>query len=263
MRGLREELGHFAEWVLAAGYFARGYAIGYLEEARFHHYYIGRLGELKKFTLDFVEGEICYLSEERRDPGSELLEIPIEWSERDKFDASLARNALTALVRYSLSGRGWKQPDEKLRAFRRWAAPALLGDHRARIAARLGVVHARAILAALTMVGSSEAIARWLKRYIAALIRLQRLDCIRRVRRQARPAAKVRGGGVLAQLGFHYMGSSAGHTFCWSEPQAAVRIKGVPGRNIVRIRSPASARRWRRSVRISILTARASIPPRS
>jgi len=36
--GLREELGHFAEWVLAATYHAKGYAIGYLEEARFHHW---------------------------------------------------------------------------------------------------------------------------------------------------------------------------------------------------------------------------------
>jgi hypothetical protein len=237
--GLREELGHFAEWVLAAGYFARGHVIGYLEEARFHHYYVGQIGELKKFTLDFVEGEIRYLSEARRDPGSELLEIPIEWSEWDNCDASLARDALNALVRYSLAGRGWKRPDEKFGAFRRWAAAALFGDLPARIAARVVTAQSRTVLTALTLVGSSESIARWMKRYIASLIRLQRLDCIRRVRRQATPAARLFGDSVLAQFGFHCMESSAGHTFCWSEPQAAVRIKGAPGRNIVRIRSPA------------------------
>ena len=66
--GLREELGHFAEWVLAAAYHARGHTIGYLEEARFHHYYIGEIGELKTFTLDFVRGEIRYLSEAHNDP---------------------------------------------------------------------------------------------------------------------------------------------------------------------------------------------------
>jgi hypothetical protein len=46
--------------VLAAAYHARGYAIGYLEEARFHHYYIGEIRELKTFTIDFVQGEIRY-----------------------------------------------------------------------------------------------------------------------------------------------------------------------------------------------------------
>ncbi|NYG45035.1 hypothetical protein GGD67_002483 [Bradyrhizobium sp. IAR9] len=91
--GLREELGHFAEWVLAAAYHARGHTIGYLQEARFHHYYIGKIGELKTFTLDFVRGEIRYLGEAHRDPGSELLEVPTEWSKRDDFDTALARSA--------------------------------------------------------------------------------------------------------------------------------------------------------------------------
>jgi hypothetical protein len=78
-----------------------------------------------------------------------------------------------------------------------------------------------------------------MKRYIAALIRLQRLDCIHHTRRQGGPVGGPMGEHVLAQLGFHAEESSAGHTFRWSEPQAAVRIKGASGRNIVRIRSPA------------------------
>ncbi|KJC42585.1 hypothetical protein UP06_22715 [Bradyrhizobium sp. LTSP857] len=237
--GLRAELGHFAEWVLAAGYFARGYSIGYLEEARFHHYYVGRISELKTFTLDFVQGEIRYFSEAAHDPGSELLEIPIEWSTRDNFDASLARDALSALVRYSLAGRGWRRPDEKLRAFWRWTELVLYGDLRARATARLAVAHARTVLTALTVIGSRAAIARWMKRYIASLIRLQRLDCIRRVSGHAKSATGLLGDHVIAQLGFHAVESSAGYTFRWSEPQAAVRIKGVPGRNVVCIRSPA------------------------
>jgi hypothetical protein len=40
-------------------------------------------------------------------------------------------------------------------------------------------------------------------------------------------------------VGFHEVEVSAGHTFRWSEPQAAVRINGRPGRNTVCIRSPA------------------------
>src|SRR3954451_2379099 len=117
--GLREELGHFAEWVLAAAYHARGHSIGYLEEARFHHYYVGEIDELKKFTLDFVQGEIRYLGEARSDPGSELLDVPIEWSSRSEAGTSLARNALNALLRSSLAGGGGR-PGEKLLALWRW-----------------------------------------------------------------------------------------------------------------------------------------------
>ncbi|WP_346657326.1 hypothetical protein [Bradyrhizobium monzae] len=234
--GLREELGHFAEWVLAAGYFARGYTIGYLEAACFHHYYVGRIGELKTFTLDFVQGEIRYLSEARRDPGCELLEIPREWSEPDNFDGALALQTLNALMRYT----GWRRrPGEKLRALWRWSAPALFGDLHARVVARLAVAHARSVLTALIVIGSSDAIAHWMKRYIASLIRLQRLACIRRLRDHAKPTPKLLGDHVLAQLGFHDVETAAGYTFRWSEPQAAIRIKGWPGRNIVCIRSPA------------------------
>lgn len=90
--GLRAELGHFAEWVLAAAYHARGHKIGYLEQARFHHYYIGDVDELKVFTLDFVRGEIGYLSEGSSEPGHELLEAPPEWSCQDNFDCEMARS---------------------------------------------------------------------------------------------------------------------------------------------------------------------------
>ncbi|SCB52428.1 hypothetical protein GA0061098_101778 [Bradyrhizobium shewense] len=237
--GLRTDLGHFAEWVLAASYYARGHVIGYLDGACVHHYYVGRLDELETFTLDFVQGQIRYLSEARDDPGSELLEIPLDWSKQGEFDASLARHALKALVRDSLAGRGWKRPDEMLRAFLRWVAPALFGGLGTRAAARLGVIRAHTVLTALERIGSSEAIGRWMKRYIAALIRLQRFDCISHLSRQGRPAAGLMGKHVLAQIGFHAEESSAGHTFRWSEPQAALRIEGPPGRNIVRIRSPA------------------------
>jgi hypothetical protein len=236
--GLREEFGHFAEWVLAAAYFARGYAIGYLEEARFHHYYIGRLDELKTYTLDFVQGENRYLREDRRQPGWELIEIPVEWSEQNDLDRPLALHALNALMRSSLRWRGWRRPDETLRALWRWTKLALFDGLRVRVAARLAAVYARMVLTALAVVGSSDAIAWWMKRYIASLIRLQRLDCIRRVGGSAKPVMGGLGDGVVAQIGFHAVESSAGHTFRWSEPQAAVRIKGLPGRNTVCIRNP-------------------------
>lgn len=235
--GLREELGHFAEWVLAANYYARGYAIGYLEEARFHHYYVGRIADLETFTLDFVEGEIRYLSEERHDPGRELIEAPIEWSGRDRLDGSLPRAALNALLRYSLASGGRKQPEETLRALWRWIAPSLRGGHAARASARIVASYAHAMLAILAAVGSREAIALWMRRYIASLIRLQRLDAARRLGWKVRSGASVLGDRVLAQAGFHLVESACGQAFCWSEPQAAIRIKGASGRNAVRIKA--------------------------
>lgn len=237
--GFRAELGHFAEWVLAAAYFARGYQIGYLEEARFHHYYVGQLDDLKTFTRDFVRGEIRYLAEGDRAPESRLIEAPVEWITWAGFDAGLARAALAALVGYSLAGRGWRRPDEKLRALLRHAIPALFGDRAARLLARLDAVHARLALTVATAAGSDGAIGRWLKRYIAALIRLQRLDCLRDMRRQTGPVAGLIGHQIVAHVGFHAQESAMGHTFRWSEPQAAVRIAGRPGRVLVRIDSPA------------------------
>jgi hypothetical protein len=231
--GLREELGHFAEWVLAAAYHARGRVIGYLEEARFHHYYIGRLSDLKTFTLDFVEGEIRYLSEGRREPGSELLEVPIEWTSQDDFDSGLARSALHALVRNNPAW--WRWPRQTWRAFWRWGEPALLGDRLVRGVARLAAAYACCVLTVLTLVGSSESIAQWLKRYIAALIDLQRLDRIHGARQAGGAALRRLGDRVLAQAGFHAEEAWQGCAFRWSEPEAAVRISARSGRNMIRI----------------------------
>ncbi|MGX1236425.1 hypothetical protein AB7M71_009563 [Bradyrhizobium japonicum] len=230
--GLREELGHFAEWVLAAAYHARGHTIGYLEEARFHHYYIGEIGELKTFTLDFVHGEIRYLSEARDDPGSELLETPVEWSSRGDFNVALARSALDARMR---AGR---VTGEGLQAIGRWGAIALAGDRLALGLARVSAGYARCCLTVLTMGGSRGSIARWLKRYIAALIHYQRLYCIRSIRGSLGGAAQSLGDQMVAQAGFHAWEVWQGRSFRWSEPEAAVRIEAPPGRAIIRIASP-------------------------
>jgi len=234
--GLREELGHFAEWVLAAAYHARGHAIGYLGEARFHHYYVGRIGDLKRFTLDFVQGEIRYLSEGRRGLGSELLEIPVEWSCQDNFDSGLARAALAASLRGRLSRRGSQTLGETWIAFRRWIWPALSGDRAARAMAWLAAVHARCMLTVMVKIGSLARVSRELKRYIAALIALQRLDCIHGVRPRGGHALPRLGARVIAQAGFHAMEAWQGRSFRWSEPEAAIRISAQAGPNVVRIK---------------------------
>ncbi|MCP3403842.1 glycosyltransferase family 2 protein [Bradyrhizobium sp. CCGB20] len=230
--GLREEFGHFAEWVLAAAYHARGHTIGYLEEARFHHYYIGEIGELKKFTLDFVQGEIRYLREARDDPGSELLDIPIEWSSRGDFNVALARSALVARMRSAHVNR------ESLEGLWRWGPIALTGGRSACTSARISGAYARCVLTMLTMVGSRDGIARWLKRYIASLIRFQRLDCIHGSGEAAGAKLPRLGDRVVAQAGFHAPEVWQHRSFRWSEPEAALRIRVPNGRNVIRIASP-------------------------
>jgi hypothetical protein len=238
--GLRAEFGHFAEWLLAASYHARGHIIGYLDEARFHHYYVGKLAELEHFTLDFVQGEIRYLGEGSRDPGRELLDVPIEWICQDDFEPDLARSAFGALLRDSSVARSWRRPDEKWHAFWRWTGPALSGDRLARGAAFVGSAFARSTLAVSLVAGSKKSVARRLKNYIAALIHLQRLACIHAARRKRGAALPRLGEQVLAQAGFHAPETLRGQAFRWSEPVAAIRIDGLPGRNIVRIRCLAA-----------------------
>jgi hypothetical protein len=240
--GLRVELGHFAEWVLAAAYHARGHTIGYLDTARFHHYYVGALGELQTFTLDFVQGEIAYFSRGTSEVGSDLLEVPLEWSCQDNFDSEMARRIVRVMVGELIadlqSTELWRQFD----AIWRWISPALFGDHLVRGASFVAAAYARLVLTVLALAGSREAIARWMKIYIAALIRYQRLKCVAAARRGAampRTVLPRLGVDVLAQTGLYPQEQWQGIPFRWSETEAAVRIHGQPGRNLIRIECPA------------------------
>ena len=92
--GFKPDFGHFAEWMLAASYFERSHKIGYLPEARIHHYHLGSLADLNSFTRDFVRGEASYFSEDRHGPGDNLLEIPPELICRGNFDRDMAQGFL-------------------------------------------------------------------------------------------------------------------------------------------------------------------------
>lgn len=235
--GLQAEFGHFAEWLLAAGYHARGHRLGYLEEARIHHYYVGELDGLKSFTRDFVEGEIRFFSDGARGPGGAYLEAPVEWICQDDFDAGLARDILRALLRFDRPEQ--PQLGARWRAIRRWLGTAAFGDGLARSTALAAVLHARCGLSAVLIAGSRESVFRWFKRYIAALIRLQRLNCIHAIRRATTGGGLRRlGDGVLSQAGFYPVETWSGRPFRWSETEAAVRIPGRAGRRILRIQSP-------------------------
>src|SRR6266404_8824643 len=184
--GFRPEFGHFSEWVLAATYFECGLKIGYLPEAQIHHYYIGYLPELKTFTLDFVEGEILYFSQQRREPGSTLLEPPPELICQDNYAPDMARWIFRTAVQDILtSGAAYRSWKEAVFAIWRWAGPAISGDGIARSAAAAVAFYAYLAVILALVAGSREWLRVRFKLYIAALIQFQRLNCIRaeRIRR--------------------------------------------------------------------------------
>jgi hypothetical protein len=231
--GLEPELGHYAEWVLAARYAARGHKIGYLPEARVHHYYVGELGELKTFTLDFVAGEITYFKRSAREPGDELLEAPPEWNCRDNFESGMARS----ILRMSLRDLVTRQRIRAIGGVLRWAFPAIVGDGVARAASAITVVNAYVATLLTSRVGPREWLRRSLKHYIAALIGYQRLSLIRGEHSNDSDDAEESNPrtAVLSQTGFYPLEPYHGQTFRWSETEAAVRFLAPPGRLSIRI----------------------------
>ena len=231
--GLEPEFGHFSEWLLAARYATHGYRIGYLPEARVHHYYVGELGELKTFTLDFVSGEIGYFNRQSHEPGSELLEHPVEWVCRDNFDRDMAR----AIWRMSLRDAVTLSRRRRLGGVRRWMLPALFGDGMERAASAVATVTAYAATVVAMLAGSQARLGLCLKRYIAALIRYQRLTRIRADRISGtQHAAVAENATVVTQAGFYPLEHYQGSAFRWSETEAAIRICARPGRLSVRIK---------------------------
>src|SRR6266403_705234 len=241
--GFKPEFGHFSEWVLAAVYFECGLKIGYLPEARIHHYYIGSLPELKTFTLDFVEGEILYFSQQRREPGSTLLEPPPELICQDNYTPDMARGILRMAVQDILTSgaayRRWKQAGF---AIGRWAAAAMFGDGIARGVGATVAFYARLVVTLALVAGSRKWLGVRFKLYIAALIGLQRLNCIRaeRLSRGAFGTPNAIAGlgriAVLDQTGFYPFEKYQGRQFRWSETAAAVRVRADAGRQSIRIK---------------------------
>ncbi len=230
--GFKPEFGHFSEWVLAADYFEHGDKIGYLPEARLHHYYIGSFAELKVFTLDFVEGEIRYFSQGLGEPGNTLLEIPPELICQGNFDRGMARVILRMIVKDLLTLRAAdRRSEQALFAIGRWASPAISGDGITRGAAAAVVLYARLAAVLAWMIGTRKWLSVRFKLYIAALIHRHRLACIRngRVSRTAvrMPGAVATLGNsttVLDQTGFYPLEQYQGSPFRWSENAAAIRL---------------------------------------
>jgi len=239
--GFKPEFGHFSEWALAATYFEMGYTIGYLPEARIHHYYIGSLAELKTFTLDFVQGEIRYFSEGGREGGSSLPEIPPELVCQDNLNRDMARGILRMVGRDMLTSPAANgRSKQAMWALGRWASPAIFGDGLVRAEAAAVAVYAYLDAALAAVISSRQRLGVVFKRFIAALIRYQRLRCIRAERLSSRSRDAMTGSGedagILDQTGFYPLEKFDGLSFRWSETAAAVRLCAEDGNTSIRIK---------------------------
>jgi hypothetical protein len=239
--GLKAELGHFAEWALAANYFELGHKIGYVPEACLHHYYSGKLAEMQKFTRDFTVGEMTYLSQGAYGPGGHLLEVPLEWSCQGSWDRRLAQSLLRIAIRDMLppSAARLRRIPALARALQRWLMPAITGTGAARAAATAKVWWATTVVKCAALIGSQARLSAAFRNYVAALIDHQRLECIEsRHRACTASAGDARGDPAAAwnvfapeNAGFHPIETSAETRFRWSEPAAIIPTWMPAGRH--------------------------------
>ena len=240
--GFRPEFGHFAEWVLAANFFQLGYKLGYFPKARFHHYYIGTVRELRTFTHDFIAGEVRYFSE-LPNPSHGLLRCPPEWICQGNFDRRTARTNFNIAVKNLWPpGARYKYLIPSIAQIGRWIPPAISGDRIARACAMVTVLHSRIALSLANAIGSQNWLNARFKKYIAALIAYQRLAVVGdqrpTIRRMQLPGHRAPGNEVfsLNTTGFHPEEQEAlGNTFRWSEPAASVVLSIPAGAQKIRI----------------------------
>ena len=255
--GLQPEFGHFSEWVLAARYFRLGYKIEYLPEARLHHYYIGDLAELRKFTRDFVRGEIRYFGRSTPQHGQEpLLEVPPEWICQGSWNPQLARILVRNLARELLDPRAMRRRPSApsitriarsrmlVASFIRWLPPAMVGIGGARGAAVGKLLGAFAAAKVLTLLGSTAQLSSAFRNYIAALIEHQRLQCISQ---QDGGQAAGTGGGPAQEptrffdafapdnAGFYPLEAFDGGKLRWSETVAVMPARLPAGVHRIKI----------------------------
>ena len=97
--GFDPAFGHFAEWLIAARFYALGLKIGYTPTVRVHHLYVGEFGEWQRFTADFLQGQMAYFALMPSDPLRGMFDEVPEWSRRHVLQRSVARRVCRMLLR--------------------------------------------------------------------------------------------------------------------------------------------------------------------
>jgi hypothetical protein len=229
--GFRRELGHFAEWHLAARMHQLGDYIGYAPEIEVRHYYVGHTRELIEFAADFARGELIYFSEFVDDPCREYFQPPAEWQLRDRWRSDLACRAGALAWR---AHRARMLQPRHVRWLLGWIVrghlglwPALLRAF-ARFQAAWWVVQSTAHLPVPRP---------WLRAALlqlnGATVSLERLRFIRGWlgKRAGRvPAWPEQDPRVVAAAGYYPAEERAGRHFRWSEPVAMIELELEAGK---------------------------------
>jgi hypothetical protein len=256
--GFDPAFGHFAEWLLAARFHALGLTIGYAPDVRIHHVYIGDFGEWRRFTADFVTGQMEYLAAEPGDPLTSMFDEVPEWSGRHKLRRDPARRVCRmllvdlgrsiALERVGSSGRRLSSLRHwHWRLLRSWLVRALAGHSVVLTRAQLQRISARLALQADLLRRNQARAEDHLARCCAAIATVERTRFLRRWARDlehgttTRPPlgstpgsdAGVWEPGRLDEshgIGFHTASGNGTEVIRWSEPAAYVELPLAAGR---------------------------------
>jgi hypothetical protein len=234
--GFDGELGHFAEWVLAARYATEGFVVGNCPDIVMWHLYPGDLGALRAFTEDFTRGEIAYLGRNHAQRRETLIEAPLEWTRRGERRRDLAAHVMRVVIGETRRARaerrpatiGWRPALKRLPV-------AVFGGRLDHVASMVQLVTCYAVLLCTRRFGSLPALGIAFERYIAAVIRRTRLRCTDASLAPGRPAETGELWTPYPDMaanaaGLHHFEEFQGVRFCWSEPEAVVAVDLPPGR---------------------------------
>lgn len=249
--GFDASYGHFAEWLLAARFYQRGFAVGFLPEARMHHYYVGDIEVWKTFTEDFTRGEMRFHGEGASDPCAHLFEPVTEWVMRGNWDRVTARGLLQMLWQDWLGakqrGADWKKEHEEVtNLFWRWLPVAVAGTALAKWRLGWRSVVERWRISKLMRRAPLKQLRQAALRYSEAITKLERLRYV---------DEQQTGMGILSadhlegvdhgtwEFGQHYFRSVGmhppeswkGEVCCWAEPTALLQLPVSPGYYEVRM----------------------------
>ncbi len=186
--GFDATFGHFAEWLLAARFYQRRFAIGYWPAARIHHHYVGRVRIWKEFLEDFVSGQFDFVSRCGSDPVACLFDPVYEWEERSRWHAPSARRRVKELLGEMARSRAERSRGRAALATRllRYLPAAASGTEIERLAFVLRACLIRLLLVPATRLTSGTRLRRVMMAYCGALTRARRLKLLAELRREER-----------------------------------------------------------------------------
>ena len=255
--GFDPAFGHFAEWLIAARFYALGLTIGYTPAVRIHHLYIGKFSDWHHFTADFVKGQMTYLALEPADPLRAMFDEVPEWSRRHILRREVARRVCRMLLRdmrRSIVVGSPESQERRLsslrhwhwRLLRSWLVRAVAGHSVVLMRAQLQRLSARLALQADLLLRNQPRAEEHLARCCEAIATVERIRFLREWARAFehttanRPSPgdqfSSRGRWKPGQLdedhgvGFHSASGSGAEAIRWSEPAAYVELPLAPGR---------------------------------